>query len=155
MGVVLTNSYKGLIISYLSAPWAPKQDWNYFHEMKDFQFYSPYSKSNDHFWGSCALFKRHLNYGKSCNDYDQLVLPFSSFAFEVRFNLVFGDYVSRNYSDIFTKRVLVFPPNESFRVNTALIAGSKVAIAGFSVGIFAIFGTFFVCQWQKTVFNGF
>jgi len=36
IGIVLTNSYKGLIISYLTAPWSPKQDWHYFHEMKDF-----------------------------------------------------------------------------------------------------------------------
>jgi len=34
MSIVLTNSYKGLIIAYLSVPWAPYQDYEYFEQVK-------------------------------------------------------------------------------------------------------------------------
>jgi len=40
MGIILTNAYKGLIISYLSVPWAPRQDYNYFSQIENFSFYA-------------------------------------------------------------------------------------------------------------------
>jgi len=42
MSLILTNSYKGLLISYLAVavPWAPRQEYNYFEEVMDFHFYA-------------------------------------------------------------------------------------------------------------------
>jgi len=40
MVIILTNSYKGLIIAYLSVPWEPEQDYKYFDQLTGFQVYS-------------------------------------------------------------------------------------------------------------------
>ena len=59
MSVTLTNSYRGLIISYLSLPWEPEPDYNYFDQILEFQFYSPIpSLDEERYFSSCN--RKHL-----------------------------------------------------------------------------------------------
>jgi len=75
MSVILTNSYKGLIISYLAAPWEYKQDYEYLIDMSDFWFYSRIAGDQDmSYWYNCETSIQLIRYeNSSCS------LKFNSF----------------------------------------------------------------------------
>jgi len=63
VSIILTNSYKGLVIviSYLSVPWAPEQDFHHFHQMTQFRFYSRVPPAFDsYYWKECKELKDGL-----------------------------------------------------------------------------------------------
>jgi len=78
MSIVLTNSYKGLIISYLSAPWAPKQEHFYFAEMKGFTFYSRVAPVDEEwYWTITATERSSLEGNKSRHETQNFATPFA------------------------------------------------------------------------------
>jgi len=124
MSIVLTNSYKGLIIAYLSVPWKPEPDFNYFVQMKGFQIYSPVPMiDNEKYWDSCFR-SRSIFEAKnlSCN-----IGLFSMAAFGDCGLL--GGLIDMYNPYYLNNSVLAFPTNESSEVFLKMRDGEKVAIA--------------------------
>jgi len=127
MGIILTNSYKGLIIAYLSVPWEPEQDYNSFEQLTGFKVYSrvPHIKDEE-YWESCALSAAYMkSLNLSCNHYSTIT--------------VLGEYVNLNEARLresndsvfwVLHKMLSFPNNESSEVFNKLISKGNVAIAG-------------------------
>jgi len=135
MSIILTNSYKGLIIAYLSVPWAPEQDYSYFEEIMDFQFYSRIRPiREDWYWIQCrpdGTAKNQLGQPFPCNQ-------------QLKIYTSLGDYVSSailhpgNYTELlglFDKYLLAFTRNQSQNIFKKLTSGEKVALAGLNTEI--------------------
>jgi len=139
VGIILTYSYKGLIISYLSAPWALNPEWNYFHEMKGFRFYCPFEGFGIEFWELCTNMKKHewrKNSNESCFEvlkehsaFGSRVVRFSASAY------VWNNHYGINYTNLFARSVLVFPTNESSRVKNEVMSGVKVTMVGLNTEV--------------------
>jgi len=140
MSIILTNSYKGLIISYLSIPWEPQQDFDYFEQLKDFRFYSRISKIRDKdYWDMCGEVNwTYFQYQPELTSCAQLsFFPITAFG-----QLILKSDSERNtpnatiqYLPIFQNMTSEFPKNESEGIYNELISGSKVAIAGLNTEI--------------------
>jgi len=124
--LILTNSYKGLIIAYLSVPWTPEQDLSYFNEMKDFKFFSPvpYTRDNQ-YWNSF----------RECEYYNcsELLYAYSLFGSYIMFNM---HYYILKRNDIMMKlffgKIFAFSRNESNRVARKLINDAKMVVVGYN-----------------------
>jgi len=132
--VVLTHSYKGLIIAYLSAPWEPHQDFNYFEQVKDFQLFSPvaYNKENL-YWKFCeadALYLARNN--KSCHALNTLteVKEYTTYSLFLLPKTIRISNRTLSLSKLFHYDLLTFPRNESKEMFKTLVSGAKVLIVG-------------------------
>jgi len=144
------RSYKkGLNISYLSAPWPPNQEWNYFHEMKNFLF----ALSNQililvTIGRACSLLKgRELNYGRNVSWYEIL---YGQTKFGIRLDElkdVGWMDSAKNYSEIYAAIVLTFPSNETSRIFTKIATCTKVTMAGLNSEI----DVEFIISYQNTI----
>jgi len=127
MSIVLTGSYKGLIISYLSTCWTPEQDYDYFLELKDFQFYSRVPELyEDNYW-EVSKYRARLSEPEK-TDYDRQLVIFTSLGLTVVQTelYVFHNTLIEN----FMKHLHAFAKNESKQVFDKLTSGGKAAIVG-------------------------
>jgi len=125
IGIVLTNSYKGLIIAYLSVPWTPEQDYNYFLDLKNFKFYGRVF-DEQHYWHNTC---RNYTWNSTC---------------EIKYTMssLFGSYFSQAGSilhnrnntvwDSFVGKIHAFSQNESNAVFQKLMTGDKIVVVGYN-----------------------
>jgi len=142
MSIVLTNSYKGLLISYLSVPWEPDQDFNYFEQFNNtgFALFSPVSLNNE------------IEYWERCYGRDQTLILTQTFCYNHRGRFGYMtelfeyamDSITYNilrkqtklniqneqYAVFFAEQLIAFPNNESQEVYMNLASGNKMMIAG-------------------------
>jgi len=127
MSIILTHSYKGLINSYLSVPWAPKHTWNYFQELKDFQFYTRMSHTEDKlYWELCNQYAADwAKINITCKKELSVISPL------VKQKIRHLNHLDNNtIAHLFDKQLQVISRNESNGVLTEFINGGKMAIAG-------------------------
>jgi len=129
MGIILTNSYKGLIISYLIAPWAPHQEFNYFSQILDFKFYSPIIITQEEFyWRHCKNRTREeCNFPNS--DLSSIVGYIAFSAQELHVN------GSKTFTGLVAYDTYLFPRNETKEMLQELAKGGKVAVVGLNTEI--------------------
>jgi len=125
MSVVLTNSYKGLIIAYLSVPWAPEGDYQYFTQLKDFELFAPLSPNKEQdYWMLCA---------KSCPEFT-LHTPIGYYVF--LFNLVgYASNTTFTTQIEMFKNLRVVPRNDSKSLYQRMKSGEKIALVGLNTEI--------------------
>jgi hypothetical protein len=130
MSGILTNSYKGLIISYLSVPFAPKQDYSYFEQLTGFQLYSPVTAHEDaHYWLYCNGSKNLLARNTTCNKALSDHALFGKYAQGIM-KLEFSDRQSLVDINI-PQEIEAFPRKESKEVFSHFVMnGREVAIVG-------------------------
>jgi len=130
MSIILTNSYKGILIAFLSAPWAPQQDYNYFQQMKDFQFYAPVPPGNEgKYWDFCAsLLFSHPNFSCPARLLERTM--FGEFVWNSWRRLHPNNTIIRNQLLVFNDHLFALPRNESKPTFQKMISGEKVALVG-------------------------
>jgi len=144
--LVLTNSYKGLIISYLSVPWAPEQEWEYFHQMKDFKFYAALNeRDSNYFWRICPIMPEDTNI--SCHHY---FLTISTFGYHA-YNYIIKStaLVPMSFDNIF-----VLPLNETDVFLKQLFHGDKLALVSYNSEIDRILMNLKDMNKRVTIFRG-
>jgi len=106
MGLVLTNSYKGLIIAHLSVQWAPEQDYNYFVQLKGFLFYGPLPEVNNWiYWLACPGSPAVRN--PSCSREFVMFNPFTNHALPKTYTQNYT--LARTLYDIFDNTCFIYP----------------------------------------------
>jgi len=135
MSIVLTGSYKGLLISYLTTIWTPEQEYKYFHQMTDFQFYSRVPEIGEkQYWETCAEEYVTARPGTPINIFCNKVLFFLTPL--GRYSIQNCGYAENNtILEMFTTQLIGFPKNESNHVFQNVIGGGKLAIAGLNTEI--------------------
>jgi len=132
-GLILTNSYKWLIIAYLSVPWTPEQDYNYFHQLQGFQFYASVPvMSESEYWKLCSHFADYIiEKNTTCTAQFNAQSHFVKY---VKWSRIYGVGQIKNDTvlDLLDNSILVFPKNESSEVFRKLISSKKMALAGYS-----------------------
>jgi len=131
MSLVLTNSYKSIIIAYLlSVPWVPEQDYDYFEQLQDFKFYSPVSAFDENeYWQYCKGDLVRDDWVDTCQDRYYWCSFFGKYFMQIQAYLAYTPNILVN---IFKGRALAFPKNESKEVFQKLINGEKMVVVGYS-----------------------
>jgi len=157
MSVILTNSYKGLIIVYLSAPWTPAQDFNYFKEIQQFRIHSPVAAWKEmSFKEQCKDLQENPDLYKvnsSCNEYLNTHSIFGQQAGQFYQYENFSG-LEQNVFDEFTNSIAAFLRSERHGVFRELANGGKVAIAGLNTEIDEILMEFKKDFKSVTLFRG-